>query len=163
MKLLKRIAAGCAALLVLSSCALLQGSAASTTPAVSNGSSTGSAISAIYNVLKATGAIDLSNLTNIVNIGKILTGANSLAGATSAYTDEFAGALIKGSSNLVNQGNVSQVLNGLKSLSNIDTSAFTKAAQSKGYAAGAAPQLSTSDKNVAATMTALNGLLGALK
>ena len=163
MKLFKRIAAGCAALLLLTSCAALQGLSSSNSSATNTGVSTGTAIAAIYNVLKATGAIDLSNLTNIINIGKILTGANSLANATSAYTDEFTAALMSGSSNLVNSDNVAQVLTGLRSLSNIDTSAFTNAAQSKGYAAGATPKLSTSDKNVAATMTTLNSLLGALK
>ena len=169
MKSLKRIAAGVAAHLLLTSCALLQGVSTTNTassPAASSGTSTGSAISAIYNVLKATGGIDLSNLTNIINLGKILTGANSLANATSAYTDEFASALISGSSNLVNKQNVSQVMNGLKSLSTIDNSAIINAsntAQTKGFAAGAQPKLSTSDKNVAATMNTLNSLLGALK
>ena len=165
MKLLKRIAAGCAALIVLSSCALLQGTSSAST-ATTTGMSTGSAISAIYNVLKATGAIDLSNLTNLINIGQILTGANTLANATTAYTDEFATALINGSSNLVNNSNVNQVLSGLKTLSALDSSALLNAsntAQSKGFAAGAAPKVSTSDKNVAATMSAINGLLGALK
>lgn len=158
MKLFKRIAAGCAALMIVSSCSLLQGLASSATSA---GSSTGSAIAAIYNVLKSTGAIDLSNLANIINIGQILTGANSLTGATSAFTDEFATAMMSGSSNLVNSGNVAQVLSGLQTLANLDTSAFTNAAASKGYAT-TTPALSTSDKNVSATMTALNSLLGAL-
>ena len=158
MKLLKRIAAGCAALMLLSSCSVLSGLASSAT---STGSNTGSAIAAIYNVLKASGGIDLSNLANIINIGKILTGANSLTNATAAYTNEFAAGLINGSSNLVNSGNVSSVLTSLKSLANIDTSAFTQAAATKGYAS-TTPALSTSDKNVDATVKALTGLLGAL-
>lgn len=158
MKLIKRIAAGCAALMLLSSCSVLSGLASSAT---SVGNSTGSALSAIFNVLKSTGGIDLSNLANIINIGQILTGANSLTNATAAYTNDFASGLINGSSNLVNAGNVSSVLTGLKSLANIDTSAFTKAAATKGYAS-TTPALSTSDKNVDATMKALTGLLGAL-
>ena len=55
MKLMKRIAVGLATLLLLTSCSILQ---------------------------KAAGGIDLSNLTNIINIGKILTGAGSLSNAT---------------------------------------------------------------------------------
>ena len=108
MKLMKRIAAGVASLLLLS---------------------------AIYNVLKAAGGIDLSNLTNIINIGKILTGAGALSNATQAFTDEFSQALINGSNNLVNSGNVAKVLSGLKALNNIDTSAFSESA-TKAYANG---------------------------
>ena len=108
-----------------------------------------------------TGGIDLSNLANIINIGQILTGANTLTNATASYTNDFAQGLISGSSNLVNAGNVSTVLSSLKSLANIDTSAFTQAAATKGYAS-TTPALSTSDKNVDATVKALTGLLGAL-
>ena len=98
MKLMKRIAAGVASLLLLTSCSILQNAASAT----SLGGNTGTAISAIYNVLKAAGGIDLSNLTNIINIGKILTGAGALSNATQAFTDEFSQALINGSNNLVN-------------------------------------------------------------
>ena len=78
MKLMKRIAVGLASLLLLTSCSILQKAAS----ASSLGGNTGTAISAIYNVLKAAGGIDLSNLTNIINIGKILTGAGSLSNGT---------------------------------------------------------------------------------
>ena len=78
MKLMKRIAVGLATLLLLTSCSILQKAASAT----SLGGNTGTAISAIYNVLKAAGGIDLSNLTNIINIGKILTGAGSLSNGT---------------------------------------------------------------------------------
>ena len=85
MKLMKRIAAGVASLLLLTSCSILQNAASAT----SLGGNTGTAISAIYNVLKAAGGIDLSNLTNIINIGKILTGAGALSNATQAFTVAF--------------------------------------------------------------------------
>lgn len=78
MKLMKRIAVGLATLLLLTSCSIIQKAASAT----SLGGNTGTAISAIYNVLKAAGGIDLSNLTNIINIGKILTGAGSLSNGT---------------------------------------------------------------------------------
>ena len=79
MKLFKRIVLGVSALLLVSSCSILQGVANS---ASSVGSSTGTALSAIYNVIKAAGGIDLSNLANIINIGQILTGAGALSNAT---------------------------------------------------------------------------------
>jgi hypothetical protein len=156
MKLMKRIAVGLATLLLLTSCSILQKAASAT----SLGGNTGTAISAIYNVLKAAGGIDLSNLTNIINIGKILTGAGSLSNATQAFTDEFSTALINGSNNLVNSGNVAKVLSGLKALNNIDTSAFSESA-TKAYANGT-QQVPQNDANVNATVKALTSLLGAL-
>lgn len=157
MKLFKRIVAGIAALSLLTSCSLLQGVGGT---AATNGSSTGSAIAAIYNVLKATGGIDLSNLANLINIGQILTGANSLKTATTAYTDDFAAGLIQGSKNLVNSANSSKVITALKNLANMDTSALTTAS-SKAFA-GTPTTVSTSDKNVDATMKAITSLLGSL-
>ena len=156
MKLLKRIAVGVASLLVVSSCSILQGIGSAAT----TGTNTGTALSAIYNVLKSAGGIDLSNLTNIINIGKILTGAGALSNATQAFTDEFSTALINGSNNLVNSGNVAKVLSGLKALNNIDTSAFSESA-TKAYANGT-QQLPQNDANVNATVKALTSLLGAL-
>jgi hypothetical protein len=156
MKLFKRIVAGVAALSILTSCSILQGVGS----AVSNGSSTGTALSAIYNVLKATGGIDLSNLANLINIGQILTGANSLANATASYTDEFTKGLIQGSNSLVTTANASKVISGLKSLAGMDTSAITTAS-SKAFA-GTPTTVSTSDKNVDATMKAITSLLGSL-
>ena len=156
MKLIKRIAVGIASLLMISSCSILKTVGNATTA----GTNTGSAISAIYNVLKAAGGIDLSNITNIINIGKILTGAGALSSATQSYTDEFANALISGSNNLVNSGNVAKVITGLKALNNIDTSAFSESA-TKAYANGT-QQLPQNDANVNATVKALTSLLGAL-
>jgi hypothetical protein len=156
MKLFKRIVAGVAALSLLTSCSILQG----VSNAVSSGSSTGTAISAIYNVLKATGGIDLSNLANIINIGQILTGANSLANATASYTDEFTKGLIQGSNSLITTANASKVISSLKSLSGMDTSALTTAS-SKAFA-GTPTTVSTKDKNVDATMKAITSMLGSL-
>ena len=109
-----------------------------------------------------TGGIDLSNLTNIINLGQILTGANSLANATTSFTDDFASGLISGSSNLINANNVTSVMNTLKSLSNIDTSAITNAASS--YAStGTVSPVSTSNSGVSETISALTGLFKTLK
>ena len=156
MKLIKRIAVGIASLLMISSCSILQ----SVGNASSAGSNTGSALSAIYQVLKATGGIDLSNLVNIINIGKILTGAGALSNATQSFTDEFASALISGSNNLVNSGNVSQVLSGLKALNGLNTTAFNDSAV-KSYQSGT-QTIQKNDKDVNATVNAITKLLGAL-
>ena len=156
MKLFKRIVLGVSALLMVSSCSVLQGLGNATTA----GTNTGTALSAIYNVLKAAGGIDLSNLTNIINIGKILTGAGALSGATQTFTDEFASALIQGSNNLVNSGNVSKVISGLQALNNLDTSAFSDSAI-KSYSNNT-QQIQKNDKDVNATVDAITKLLGSL-
>ena len=157
MKMMKRIILGVAALLLVSSCSILQGVASS---ASSLGKNTGSALSSIYNVIRAAGGIDLSNLTNIINIGKILTGAGSLSNATQTFTDEFASGLISGSNNLVNSSNVASVLTGLKALNNLDTSAFSESA-TKSYSNGT-QQIQKNDANVTATVDAITKLLGSL-
>ena len=157
MKLFKRIVLGVSALLLVSSCSILQGVSNS---ASSVGASTGSALSAIYNVIKAAGGIDLSNLTNIINIAQILTGAGSLSNATQSFTDEFATALINNSNNLVNAGNIASVLTGLKSLNDLNTTAFSPSA-TKAYSNGT-QQIQTNDKDVNATVNAITKLLGSL-
>ena len=159
MKLFKRIAAAFVALSLLSSCSVL-GGLASNSP-LSTGKSTGSALATIFNVLKSSGSIDLSNLMNVINIGKILTGAGTLANASQAYTGEFISGLMNGSDNLVNSSNVAAVLGGLQALNSIDQSVFTGPA-AKAYANGTRA-VPTTDEGVAATMGALNSLLKTLK
>ena len=158
MKLFKRIAAAFVAISLLSSCSILSGL---TQTATQTGSSTGGALAAIFNVLKTNGNIDLSDLMNVINIGKILTGANSLTNASQAYTSEFITGLMNGSGNLVNSSNVNAVLGGLQALNNIDQSVFTGPA-AKAYANGSRA-VPTTDTGVAATMGALNSLLNTLK
>ena len=158
MKLFKRIAAAFVAISLLSSCSILSGL---TQSATQQGNTTGSALAAIFNVLKTNGNIDLSDLMNVINIGKILTGANSLTNATQSFTDEFVTGLMNGSGNLVNSSNVAAVLGGLKALNNIDQSVFT-GPSAKAYANGSRA-VPTTDEGVAATMGALNSLLSVLK
>ena len=158
MKTLKHIVAAVAALSILTSCSVLKGL---TSSAASAGSNTGSAIAAIYNIFKSTGGIDLNNITTLVNLGKILSGAKTLTDATEAFTSDFTSGLISGSSNLVNSANVASVLSGLKSLANINTSAITKATSA--YSAnGTAPALTNSTEGVSATVSALTKLMKAL-
>ena len=157
MKLFKRIVLGVSALLMVSSCSILQGVS---NTASSVGANTGSALSAISSVIKAAGGIDLSNLTNIINIAQILTGAGSLSNATQAYTDEFATALINNSNNRVNTSKVASVLSGLKSLNDLNTTAFSPSA-TKAYSNGT-QQIQKNDKDVNATVNAITKLLGSL-
>jgi len=158
MSIFKTLAASAAAILLLSSCSILKNTASN---ALSAGTSTGSALSSIYQVFKSSGAIDLSNVTNIVNLGKILTGASSLTDATEKFTDSFTSGLISGSSNLVNSTNAASVISALKSLSNVDTSAITAAAAAA--AAGSSTQLTTSTEGVSSTLSSLNTIFNLLK
>ena len=157
MKVFKRLAAASAAVILLSSCSVIK---SVTSDASSTGISTGSALATLYQIFRSTGAIDLSNLANIINIGKILTGASSLTDATSSFTDQFISGLMSGSSNLVNNSNANGVMNALKMLSNIDTSAITSAAAAA--ANGTATQLNNSMAGVASTMSTLTSIFDLL-
>ena len=159
MKAIRRAVAIVAALSLLSSCALLGGT--SSNASNSTGSTTGSALSAIFNVLKNTGALDLGNLTNLINLGQILTGANSLADASQSYTDQFAKDLISGSNNMINSGNVNGVISALKNLAGTDTSVLTKAT-SAAFAGNLVP-VSATDKSVKANLAAIDGIMKAMK
>lgn len=159
MKLFKHIAAACATVVLLSSCSILNGT--SSTDATSTGSNTGSALSSLYKIILAGGNLDLSDLTTLINLGKVLMGANSLTNASNAFVDQFTSGLISGSSNLVNSSNASAVVNGLKSLASIDTSALASAAADA--AAGKAFQVNSSTQSVSSTLSALNGIFNLLQ
>lgn len=168
MKHLRFIAAALTAILLVSSCSILglggnsnTNTTSTTATPTSIGSSTGSALIAIYNVLKSTGIIDLSNLTNIINLGQILTGATSLSNATSAYADQFASGLIAGSNKAINESNVASVMESLKSLSSVNAKAINKAA-SNAYA-GNATTLSATAPGVNQTLSTLNDIFATLK
>ena len=156
--LLKRTIAICALFTMLSSCGVLNQTASQGTTL---GTSTGSSLASIIKILQTVGALDLSNLGNIINLGQILTGASSLQNATSAFTSEFASGLIAGSSNLVNQSNVNAVMSALKSLAGTNTSAIQTAA-AQAYS-GQATQLSTSTAGVAETLAVLNTISNLVK
>ena len=158
MKILKRLAAAVAIIALLSSCSVLK---SLTTNATTTGSNTGSALLALYRVLSQTGTIDLSSVMNIINLGKILTGASALTDAAPSFLNNFSGGLMSGSENLVNNSNVSAVVNGLRALTNIDTSAIEQAARQAN--SGMTAQLSPSAAGVSATMSEINKLLSLLK
>lgn len=157
-KSLKRFVAICVMLTMLSSCGILNQTASQGTTL---GNATGSALSSIIQILKATGALDLSNLGNIINLGQILTGASSLQDATTAYTNDFASGLIAGSANMVNSSNVNAVMSALKSLANTNTSAIQTAA-TNAYA-GQPAQLSNSTAGMSETLAVLNTISNLVK
>jgi hypothetical protein len=159
MKLFKHIAAACATVVLLSSCSILNGTSSS--DATSTGSNTGSALSALYKIILAGGTLDLSDLSTLINLGKILIGANSLTNASNSFVDQFTSGLISGSSNLVNSSNASAVVNGLKSLASIDTSVLATAAADA--AAGKSFQVNSSTQGVSSTLSALNGIFNLLQ
>ena len=157
-KYLKHLVAVCALFTMLSSCGVLNQTASQGTTL---GNSTGISLASIIQILKATGALDLSNLTNIINLGQILTGASSLQDATTAFTNEFASGLITGSSNMVNQSNVNAVMSALKSLAGTDTSAIANAATSA--ASGKPTNLTGSTAGVSETLAVLNSICNLVK
>ena len=153
MKLFKCLAVASAAVILLSSCSILKSPSAD---AATSGTNTGSALSTLYKILKSTGTLDLSDLTTIINIGKVLLGANALNDATQSFTDQFAGGLISGSSSLINNANVGGIMNGLKALSGLDTSALTQAAAAT---KGNSFQVNTANAGVASTVSSLTNIL----
>ena len=159
MRLIKYLIAALISLSLLSSCSVIKGVAAN---ALANGSNTGSAISTLYRVLQSTGSIDLSNVTNLINLGKILTGANTVSNATANILQPFTQGLIKGSTGLITNSNASSVISGLQTLANLDTSAITRAATAA--ATGAATSAITNNTpGVSATLSQLNSIFNLLK
>lgn len=157
MKILKRLIAAVAVIALLSSCSVLRTMTSSPSSA---GSSTGAAITALYKVLSQAGAIDLSSVMNILNLGKILTGAGMLPNATPSFMNGFSNGLISGSGNLINSGNVSGVISALQALSSVDSSAIMKAVDAAN--SGTTPQLSNSAVGVAPTLSCLNDIFALL-
>lgn len=158
MKALKYIATGIATIMLLSSCSVVKNL---TSDATGTGTNTGTALASLYQIFQSTGMLDLNNLANIINIGKVLLGANALTGATDAFTTDFTSGLIEGSSKLINSGNVQSVLTALKGLSKLDTSALTQAANAATQ--GLPTQLSASSPDVASTLSQLTTIFKAMK
>lgn len=159
MRMLKYLTAAVISLSLLSSCSVIKNVA---TSALSTGTNTGSAISALYKVLRTAGNIDLSNVTNLINLGKILTGANSVTNASTSFLDQFTNGLISGSTGLITNSNASGVINGLRMLANLDTSAITRAATAAAAGTLTTP-VTSSTPGVSATLSQLNSIFGLLQ
>ena len=160
MKIKALIAAAAALLISATSCGLLGGNSQN---ASTSGTSVGSALLGLYTQYKTDGKIDLSNITNIVNLATVVNNIGGLKkgaveDSANSFIEQFTSGLVTGSNNLVNQANSVNVLGQLKNLTNIDLSAITNAASQA--ANGAKADLTTASQEVS---TAVNSVTNILK
>ena len=109
-------------------------------PATSEGQAAGVALKALYGQYKADGKLDMSNLTNLMNLAALATSVQNLKGQTDKTTfyKDFVKGLITGSNNLVNENNSTSIMSGLQNLvNNVDLSGLTASAEEKAESAAA--------------------------
>lgn len=109
-------------------------------PATSDGQAAGVALKALYGQYKADGKLDMSNLTNLMNLAALATSVQNLKGQTDKTTfyKDFVKGLISGSNNLVNADNSTSIMSGLQNLvNNVDLSGLTASAEDKAQSAAA--------------------------
>ena len=109
-------------------------------PATSEGQVAGVALKALYGQYKADGKLDMSNLTNLMNLAALATSVQNLKGQTDKTTfyKDFVKGLITGSNNLVNENNSTSIMSGLQNLvNNVDLSGLTASAEEKAESAAA--------------------------
>ena len=109
-------------------------------PATSDGQAAGVALKALYGQYKADGKLDMSNLTNLMNLAALATSVQNLKGQTDKTTfyKDFVKGLISGSNNLVNENNSTSIMSGLQNLvNNVDLSGLTASAEEKAESAAA--------------------------
>ena len=109
-------------------------------PATSDGQAAGVALKALYGQYKADGKLDMSNLTNLMNLAALATSVQNLKGQTdkSSFYKDFVKGLITGSNNLVNENNSTSIMSGLQNLvNNVDLSGLTASAEEKAESAAA--------------------------
>lgn len=165
---LRLFAAVAATVLMATSCGVL-GGGAQTAPAqdtTSTGSSIGATLASLYAKYKTTGQIDLTDLSNILDLAQILADLKGMgADATNALqSTEFANGLIAGSNNLISKANVATVLANLRNILNLDLSAITNAARKvknggAQAAEAAAEKVKTGGEQVNTALAALLNIL----
>ena len=109
-------------------------------PATSEGQAAGVALKALYGQYKTDGKLDMSNLTNLMNLAALATSVENLKGQTDKTTfyKDFVKGLITGSNNLVNENNSTSIMSGLQNLvNNVDLSGLTASAEEKAESAAA--------------------------
>lgn len=122
-----------------------------------NGQAAGAALKSLYGQYKVDGKLDMSNLSNIMNLTTLATNVQGLKGQTdkSAFYKDFASGLILGSGSLVTAKNSSNVMSGLTSLvNNVDLSGLIKTKSAETTAA-------VSEKTAATAATAATALSNA--
>ena len=89
----------------------------------------------IQNDSQSAGKIDLSNMTNLLNVAIVVNAAQTIKDQTegSQYYKDFAKGLIVGSNELVSEATVGNVIAGVTALAGVDV----KALQGKGDNAAA--------------------------
>ena len=109
-------------------------------PATSDGQAAGVALKALYGQYKTDGKLDMSNLTNLMNLAALATSVQNLKGQTDKTTfyKDFVKGLITGSNTLVNENNSTSIMSGLQNLvNNVDLSGLTASAEEKAESAAA--------------------------
>lgn len=122
-----------------------------------NGQAAGAALKSLYGQYKVDGKLDMSNLSNIMNLTTLATNVQGLKGQTdkSAFYKDFASGLILGSGSLVTAKNSSNVMSGLTSLvNNVDLSGLIKTKEAETTSA-------VSEKTAATAATAATALSNA--
>lgn len=125
---------------------------ATVSAATSNGKQAGAALKSLYTQYKADGKMDMSNLTNIMNLVTLANNVQGLKGQDdkTAFYKDFASGLILGSGSLITQTNSTAVMTGLTDLvSNVDLSGLTTAATSATAKAATAVNAATSKAGTA--------------
>ena len=143
--------------------------------ATSDGQAAGVALKALYGQYKADGKLDMSNLTNLMNLAALATSVQNLKGQTDKTTfyKDFAKGLISGSNNLVNADNSTSIMSGLQNLvNNVDLSGLTASAEDKAQSAaatltekltGASEKANTAVENATEIADAVTNILNLFK
>jgi hypothetical protein len=144
-------------------------------PATSDGQAAGVALKALYGQYNADGKLDMSNLTNLMNLAALATSVQNLKGQTDKTTfyKDFVKGLISGSNNLVNADNSTSIMSGLQNLvNNVDLSGLTASAEEKAESAaatlteklsGASEKANTAVENASEIATAVTNILNLFK
>lgn len=141
--------------------------ATETAAATVNGQAAGAALKSLYTQYKADGKLDMSNLTNILNLTTLASNVKGLKGQSDKTTfyKDFAAGLISGSNNLVSQTNSTAVMSGLTSLvNNVDLSALTeKAADVQQQTAALQSKGTEAAQSLSAVKDSVTSILGLFK
>ena len=121
------------------------------------GQQSGVALAALNTQYKAAGKIDMSNMTNLLNVAVLANAAQPLKGQTdgSQVYKDFAKGLIVGSNELVSEATVGNVIAGVSALTGVDM----KSLQGKGdNAASKGVEAAENVANIATSVSAIMAL-----
>ena len=113
--------------------------------AYTSGQQSGVALAALNEQYKSAGKIDLSNMTNLLNVAIVVNAAQTIKDQTegSQYYKDFAKGLIVGSNELVSEATVGNVVAGGSALAGVDVKSL------QGKSDNAAAKGVTAAENVA--------------